>query len=169
MLADNSSVVAHNTTAKTQGGALCGQYAKQNLTMTGSASVNVTFSRAFGLRGGAIFSHDVTLSGSSQMQLQQTSSPCGGAIASVDAQNLLGGGYVRVNGSSGAFLHVEDAQELNTSLGCVNIEANLVDQSGKVIEQPCSGCATPNFPPSRRDACKCSNAVPGPVQECCAA
>jgi hypothetical protein len=169
VLAGNSSVVARNTTAKVQGGALCGQYPNQNLTMSGTASVHVTVSRAIGMRGGAIFSHDVTLSESSQMWLQQTSSPCGAAIASLDAQNLLGGGYVRVNGSSGATLHVVNAQELNaTTLGCLNIEANLVDQLGKVIEQPCSGCAAPNFPPSRREACKCGISAPRPVQECCA-
>ena len=173
VLAGNASVVAHNTSAKVQGGALCGQYPKQNLTMSGTASVDVIGSRAEiegpTARGGAIYAHDITLSGASRMRLEQCSSPCGAAIATQDAQNLLGGGYVTVDGSSGARLLVVDAHELNTTLGCLNIEANLVDQSGKVIEQPCSACTDPSFPPSHSEACKCGNSAANPVRECCTA
>eukprot|EP01044_Picomonas_judraskeda_P019866 COSAG03_NODE_4284_length_1608_cov_42.590457_2_plen_94_part_00 len=51
---------------------------------------------------------------------------------------------VQVEGSHGATsqydtmasLLVVDGHELNSTLGCLNIEANLVDQSGKVSEQP---------------------------------
>lgn len=167
VLAGNASVVARNTTAKVQGGALCAGYPKQNINMSGTSSVEVSGSNANDMRGGAIFSHDVTLSGASRMRLQDTSSPCGGAIAAIDAQNLLGGGYVTVDGSDGASLLVVDAIELNTTLGCLNIEANLVDESGKVIPQPCSACTDPNFPPSHREACKCGNSAQNPFRECC--
>ena len=165
-LAGNSSVVARNTSAKVQGGALCGQYPKQNLMLADTASVTVTGSRAE-LRGGAIFAHNVTLSGAARVRLQDASAPCGAAAAGIDTQNLLGGGYVTVEGSSGASLLVVDAKGQNASLGCLSIEANLVDQSGKTIEQPCSACTAPNFPPSHQAACKCGNVVTAPVRECC--
>ena len=169
VLTGNASVVAHNTTAKSQGGALCGQYAQQNLLLSDTASVDVIGSHAIDIRGGAIFAHNVTLSGASHIRLKETSSPCGAAIAVIDAQNLLGGGFVTVDGSSGASLFVVDARELNTTLGCVNIEGNLVDESAKVIPQPCSSCADPSFPPTHREACMCGNSAEMVVRECCTA
>eukprot|EP01052_Picozoa_sp_SAG31_P007125 SAG31_NODE_336_length_17493_cov_20.694032_4_plen_622_part_00 len=179
LLAGNSSVVARNTSAKAQGGALCGQYPKQSLTMTDSAVVDVIGSHTIETenppgRGGAIFAHNISLSGASRMRLQDVSARCGAAIATIDTQNLLGGGTVMIHqedrqdddqqdlrprhggGGGGSVLVVVDGKELDTSLGCLNIEANVVDASGKTIEQPCSACAAPSFPPSHRAACKCA-------------
>ena len=101
------------------------------------------------------------------MRLEGTSAPCGGAIIA----GANGEGFVTVDASQGGTLLVLDATELDSSQGCLNIQANLVDEeTGKTIQQPCSGCAGPSFPPARRTACQCAHQMPNTsVGECCTA
>jgi hypothetical protein len=157
---------------------MCGQYPTQghqgqSLTLADAAVCDVVGASAADMRGGCVFTHNVTLSGTARMRLRGCEAPCGAAIAAIDAQNLLGGGYVTA-GAGTVQLLVEDARELNASLGCLSIEANLQDQAGRTIQQPCSGCAAPGIPPPSRAKCRCGGGewLGGPaaapaVRECC--
>ena len=122
-----------------------------------------------GTGGGAIMAHNIDLGGGKfNVSLRDTAAPCGGAIATLDANNMWGGGPVTVDGSHGGALVVRDAVERNTSLGCLTIEANLFEPpTPGVIHQPCSGCASPGFAPSKKAECTCATQAQAAVRECC--
>ena len=69
-----------------------------------------------------------------------------------------------VDGTAGGKLLVANAVEGNTSLGCLNIEANLEDQTGARLPQPCSGCGGGIADDVE---CRCGHQKLAPVLECC--
>ena len=163
VIADNALVRATNMTSKSLGGALCGGYPGQNITVTGNASVLVQGSKS-GLFGGAILAHQVALTGGSfAVHLENVTAQCGAAIATLGPKNFVGRGQVILDGTMGGTLRIVNAMEKNESLGCLNIEANLVDQTGTPVPQPCgdaSGC-------SNALQCRCGHQKPAAMLECC--
>ena len=187
VMLDNSTIRTRNASAKSQGGSLCGIYPNkdspdcqppsktdpfghcpgQSLTVNGAATIDIVNSTAQGDSGGAIWAHNVTLRGGAfRVRLEDSSAPCGGAIAA----DKNGEGFVFVDGSEGGSLLVVNAKELDTSQGCLSIEANLRGADRELIEQPCSACAAPGFPPSHKTACECASQVANAsIRECCTA
>ena len=167
VIADNASVRATQMRSKELGAALCGGYPGQNISVEGHASVVVRDSRA-GLYGGAMLAHRVSMAGGAfRVELENVTAPCGGAILTLGPGNQVGGGEVLVDGSLGGTLRVIDAVEGNASLGCLDIEANLVDRSGRRVEQPCGrGCGGGGVAAE----CQCDPHMhqnPAAVLECC--
>ena len=151
-----ASIVARNMTGKALGGALGGGYPRQNLSVTGAATVLVEGSTA-GMYGGAIIANTITIGGTAKVTLRDTSAACGGAINTLDDGMQIGQGKLVIDGTGGAALLIEDARELNATLGCRSVMAHMAEA------QPCSGCAAK---PS--EACACANAKAGAAfTECC--
>lgn len=160
VLTDNVTIRAKNVSAKAVGGAICGAYPGQNISVHGGVTVSVEGSHV-GLYGGAMLAHHISLDGGPfDIKLQNVTAPCAGAVATRGPRFQLGEGNFIVDGSAGGKLRVVDAVEGNASLGCLNIEANLMDPSGTRIPQPCSGCGG-------RSECQCGHQAPAAVLECC--
>eukprot|EP01043_Picozoa_sp_COSAG02_P031390 COSAG02_NODE_2046_length_10017_cov_3.000403_10_plen_359_part_00 len=166
----NAAIVMHNTSAGVAGGALGGCYPNQNIVMRDSAVIDVFGSRAT-QTGGALFAHNISFTGASQVRLRDSAAACGGAVATINAHNKIGQGHIVIDGSS--HVMVVDAREMKLSEGCDVIMGSI--QVGDRVhtgsfEQPCSACASAGFPPSKRNACKCQPLALGETAalvECC--
>lgn len=166
----NATIVTRNTSAGVAGGSLGGCYPKQNIVVRDSAVIDV-FDSTARQSGGALFAHNISFTSSSQVRLRDSAASCGGAVATINAQNQIGQGHIVVDG--GSHVMVMDAREMNLSKGC-NVIMGSIQVAGSAhagsFEQPCSACASAGFPPSKRSACKCQPLAPGETAllvECC--
>lgn len=170
----NASIIAHNMTGGELGGALCGGYPGQTLSVSGTVLIDVTGSTSK-LYGGAIMAHNISLGpGAFAVRIRNATAQCGAAMATLNWNNSWGDGLVTVDGLDGGTVLVEDVYEGIPGLGCNNIFGHLQGPPmpgpipwNPTIPQPCSACATPDFPPSRREQCTCEGQPPAPVRECC--
>ena len=171
----NAYIVARNMSARGLAGALCGGYPHQNLTVSGTATIDIEKSTG-GLYGGALLAHTLTFTGGAfRVRLHDTEAACGGAIVALSSDGHPGEGSVVVDASGGGTLLIENARERNVSLGCLSVEANL--QGGApspppappvpIIQQPCSDCMAKDFPVARRSECLCSSQKVAGFRECC--
>ena len=116
--------------------------------------------------GGAMAAYNITLSGGFKVRLRGVEADCGAALMGMGA--VPGEGFVFVDSSKGGTLLIEDAKEGNTSLGCLNVEANFLDTAtGARIQQPCSGCGAKGFPSAQKADCVCASQKQAAVRECC--
>eukprot|EP00912_Choanoflagellata_sp_UC4_P001640 UC4_evm6s1044 len=136
---DNSKFIARNVSSATLGGALAGGYPGQYLVVNGTVMIDIDGSSS-NLYGGALFFwQNISFSGAFDINIKNTASQCGGAIASSGSDGIAGEGNVFM-GTHGKII-IENAIELNSTDGCLSVEANLFlgqpyNQSS-IIPQPC--------------------------------
>lgn len=169
-MAGTATIITHNTSAGVAGGSVGGCYPHQNIALHDSAAIDALGSTA-NQTGGALFGHNISFAGTSQVTLRGSAAACGAAVSTINAQNRIGEGQIVVD--AGARVMVVDARELNSSEGCNVIVGHIQMEGSKhagSVEQPCSSCASPVFPPSRRSTCRCQPLAHGsgsPLVECC--
>ena len=170
---DRAAIIAKNVSAKAVGGAVAGGYPNQYLIVRGNATIDVDDSYA-GLYGGALFFwENISLIGESFKISKDCAAPCGGAIVSTGQSALPGEGNIYLDTSEGGTLYIENSIELNSSKGCLTIEANLFSgtaaKPGPKLPQPCGqGC---NGKLNISNACVCKPSFgrgkSGEFHECC--
>ena len=167
---DRASIIAKNMTSKALGGAIAGGYPKQYLIVNGNATIDIDGSRS-GIYGGAMFFwENISFIGEAfEVNIRNSAAPCGGGIVTTGVSGVPGEGDVYLDTSDGGELNIENSIELNTTKGCLTIEANLwsgtVDKRGSKIAQPCGGgCGGKD----RLDngSCMCKSIKSG-FNECC--
>ena len=168
---DRAAIIAKNASAKALGGAVAGGYPKQYLIVRGNATIDIDDSYA-GLYGGAMFFwQNISFIGEAfEISLKNSAAQCGGGIVS---GGVPGEGKIYLDTSEGGTLYIKNSRELNSSKGCITVEANLISgtaaKPGPKIPQPCGQGCSGDLNISNACLCKLSfeSSESGEFQECC--